>query len=288
VWNPETALSHIQARGCTVSGGAAPLLKQVVDLGPEQTSSVKSLRLRFCGGAAGNPELVHAAARAFPQCLFFRAYGSTEMPTVGMGISSRADADMGARTDGQVLPPTEVKIAGPEGKALADGEEGEILARGPEEFAGYLRMGDNQDSFDEEGFFRTGDLGRLVNGRFILITGRKKDIIIRSGENISPKEVEDLLLTHPAVADVAVVAMPSAATGEMGCAHVILRPGHSLDLAEIRRFLDAAGLARQKIPEYLVICDELPRVPTSGKVRKDLLRARSAEIARGASSRETS
>jgi acyl-CoA synthetase (AMP-forming)/AMP-acid ligase II len=127
-----------------------------------------------------------------------------------------------------------------------------------------------------------GDLGRMVHGHdggsYIVITGRKKDIIIRSGENISPKEVEDLLAEHPAVAEVAIVAMPSPTTGEKGCAFVIPRAGQSLDLPEIRRFLDERGLARQKFPEHLVVVDDLPRVP-SGKVRKDVLRVTARELA---------
>jgi acyl-CoA synthetase (AMP-forming)/AMP-acid ligase II len=111
-----------------------------------------------------------------------------------------------------------------------------------------------------------------------VITGRSKDIIIRSGENISPKEVEDLLVGHPAVAEAAIVAMPSATTGEKGCAFILPRPGQSIDMPEIKRFLDEAGLARQKFPEHLVLVDDLPRVP-SGKVRKDVLRTRAREIA---------
>jgi non-ribosomal peptide synthetase component E (peptide arylation enzyme) len=137
---------------------------------------------------------------------------------------------------------------------------------------------DNAAAFDEDGYFRMGDLGRRVHGRYLVITGRKKDIIIRSGENISPKEVEDVLASHAAVADVAIVAMPSRATGEKGCAFVVLRPGHTIDLPEIRRFLEGAGLARQKFPEHLVAVDELPRVP-SGKVSKEVLRAQAKAIA---------
>ena len=115
-----------------------------------------------------------------------------------------------------------------------------------------------------------------------MITGRKKDIIIRSGENISPKEVEDALYAHPAIAEVAIVAMPSATTGEKGCAFIIPRAGQTIDLQEIRRFLDEAGLARQKFPEHIVLVEDLPRVP-SGKVRKDVLRDRARELAKGAS-----
>jgi len=201
------------------------------------------------------------------------------MPTTTLGIRDRAHSDLGAETDGEVVPPTEVKIVDPSsGTNVADGEEGEILVRGPEQLVGYVHPEDNDAAFDEDGYFRMGDLGRRVHGRYLVITGRKKDIIIRSGENISPKEVEDLLVTHPAVADVAIVAMPSRATGEKGCAFVVVRPGQTIGLADIRRFLERAGLARQKFPEHLVIVDELPRVP-SGKVSKDVLRARAKEIA---------
>jgi acyl-CoA synthetase (AMP-forming)/AMP-acid ligase II len=117
-----------------------------------------------------------------------------------------------------------------------------------------------------------------VRGDYLVITGRKKDIIIRSGENISPKEVEDVLFNHPAIAEVAIVAMPSRATGETGCAFVIPRGAASVDLETVRRFLTTAGLAKQKWPEHLVVVDDLPRVP-SGKVRKDVLRAKAREIA---------
>ena len=119
-----------------------------------------------------------------------------------------------------------------------------------------------------------------MHGDYLVITGRSKDIIIRSGENISPKEVEDALFGHPAIADVAIVAMPSEKTGEMGCAFIIPRAGQSINLPEMVAFLGKAGLARQKFPEHLVLVDDLPRVP-SGKVRKDVLRERAREIAAG-------
>lgn len=152
------------------------------------------------------------------------------------------------------------------------------LVRGPEALVGYVRPEDEAGAFDDDGFFRMGDLGRRVHGDWLVVTGRKKDIIIRSGENLSPKEVEDALSVHPAVADVAIVAMPSLVTGEKGCAFVVLRSGHALDLSAIRRFLERSGLARQKFPEHLVVVDELPRVP-SGKIARDVLRTRARKIA---------
>jgi non-ribosomal peptide synthetase component E (peptide arylation enzyme) len=167
---------------------------------------------------------------------------------------------------------------GPSGPELPEGAEGEIYLLSPGSFVGYLNTADNEGNFEPDGFFRMGDLGKRVYGDYLVITGRSKDIIIRSGENISPKEVEDVLFGHPAIADVAIVAMPSKRTGEMGCAFIIPRAGQSIDLPEMVRFLDAAGLARQKFPEHLVLVDDLPRVP-SGKVRKDVLRERAKEIA---------
>jgi acyl-CoA synthetase (AMP-forming)/AMP-acid ligase II len=279
VWSPDEALGLIEKNRCTVSGGATPFLQQLLDLGGARPEALASLRLFFCGGTTVASDLVRTASQAFPNCLFFRAYGSTEHTTATVGIRSRDQARMGAETDGEIVPPTEIRIVDPvSGAPIADGEEGEILGRGPELFAGYLHPEDNAPSFDGEGFFRSGDLGRRVHGNYLVITGRKKDIIIRSGENISPKEVEDVLFNHPAVAEAAVVAMPSRTTGEQGCAFLMLREGAAIDLDEIRSFLTKAGLAKQKFPEHLVIVDDLPRVP-SGKVRKDELRRRAREIA---------
>jgi acyl-CoA synthetase (AMP-forming)/AMP-acid ligase II len=279
VWSADEGIDCIEKNRCTVTGGATPFLRQLLDTAAARPAAMASLRLFFCGGTTVSADLIREAAAAYPHCLCFRAYGSTEMPTTTLGIRDRAQAVLGAETDGEVVPPTEVRIVDPStGANVADGEEGEILVRGPEQLVGYVHPEDNDGAFDEDGYFRMGDLGRRVHERYLVITGRKKDIIIRSGENLSPKEVEDVLAAHPAVADVAIVAMPSPETGEKGCAFVVLRPGQTIELAEIRRFVERAGLARQKCPEHLVLVDELPRVP-SGKVSKDALRARAKTIA---------
>jgi acyl-CoA synthetase (AMP-forming)/AMP-acid ligase II len=277
VWTPEEGIRVIRDQRCTVTGGATPFLQQLYELASPRPEDIKTLRMFFCGGTTVAPDLIKKAAAAFPHCLFFRAYGATEVPTTTVGIRQPSQAELGAETDGEILPPTEVKIVDPAGDApIPDGEEGEILARGPEQFLGYLHPEDND--FDADGFFRMGDLGRRVHGDYLVITGRKKDIIIRSGENISPKEVEDLLSTHPDVLEAAIVAMPSDTTGEKGCAFVIPRGDARPDLRALVNFLDGAKLARQKFPEHLVLVDDLPRVP-SGKVRKDVLRTRAREIA---------
>jgi acyl-CoA synthetase (AMP-forming)/AMP-acid ligase II len=279
VWAAVEGIDCIERNQCTVTGGATPFLQQLLDVGREAPERLASLRMFFCGGTTVSPDLIRSASAAFPGCLFFRCYGSTEMISATLGINDAAQAQLGAETDGEIVPPVQMRILDATTDApLEDGEEGEIIARGPGLFVGYLHASDNEGAFLDDGFFRMGDLGRIVEDKYIVITGRKKDIIIRSGENISPKEVEDVLFNHPAVAEVAIVAMPSPTTGEKGCAFIIPRAGQVIDLPEIRRFLDTAGLARQKYPEHVVLVDDLPRVP-SGKVRKDVLRTRAKEIA---------
>jgi acyl-CoA synthetase (AMP-forming)/AMP-acid ligase II len=247
----------------------------VVETTPER---LKTLRLFFCGGTTVSPDLIRRAGATIPEGTFYRAYGSTECLTATLGYRTPEEKFTGAETDGQVRYPVEMRIVDAHDREVAEGVEGDILMRSPGAFVGYISESDNQGAFLPDGFFRMGDLGRRVHGDYVVITGRSKDIIIRSGENISPKEVEDVLTEHPAVAEVAIVAMPSPTTGEMGCAFIIPRAGQTIDLPEIRRFLDGAGLARQKFPEHVVLVDELPRVP-SGKVRKDALRVRAREIA---------
>lgn len=272
VWSADDALEAISEYRCTISGGATPFLQQLLAASAHDRGALASLKTFFCGGTSVSPELIKQVSAVFPDCLFFRAYGSTEMMTVTLGISFPEERVLGAETDGIVIPPMQVRLVDDTGAVITqDGVEGEILTFGPEQFAGYLDVHDNAQAFDEQGFFRMGDLGCWSHGNYLVITGRKKDIIIRNGENISPKEVEDVLMAHPSIADVAIVAMPSAATGEMGCAFVICKPGREFDLQAMRRFLDGAGLAKQKYPERLELVDDLPRVP-SGKVRKDLLR----------------
>lgn len=279
VWTVDEGIQVIESNRCTVNGGATPFLQQLLDTASHRPEAIRSLRLFFCGGTTVSPDLIRRASATFPGCLFFRCYGSTEMVTATLGIRDAAQADLGADTDGEIVYPAELKIIDAvSDQPLPDGQEGEIIARGPGLFVGYVHPADNEGNFDDDGFFRMGDLGQIVNGNYIVITGRKKDIIIRSGENISPKEVEDLLFNHPAVAEVAIVAMPSPTTGEKGCAFIIPRPGQTIDLPEIRRFLDSEGLARQKFPEHVVLVDDLPRVP-SGKVKKDVLRITARQLA---------
>ena len=279
VWSPADGIDCIETNGCTVTGGATPFLQQMLDIAESTPERLASLRLFFCGGTTVSPDLIKRASDTFPNALFYRAYGSTEMVTATLGIKDKSDAKYGAETDGRIVYPVEMRIVDAvTDESVNEGDEGEILMCGPGLFAGYIHQADNDAAFLDDGFFRMGDLGRQVFADWLVITGRKKDIIIRSGENISPKEVEDALFVHPAIAEVAIVAMPSVTTGEKGCAFIITREGQTVDLPDIGRFLTEAGLAKQKFPEQVVLVDDLPRVP-SGKVRKDVLRDRAKALA---------
>jgi non-ribosomal peptide synthetase component E (peptide arylation enzyme) len=149
--------------------------------------------------------------------------------------------------------------------------EGELRLRGPQLFLGYVDPADDAGALDDEGFFRTGDLGVIGPRGHVRITGRVKDVIIRNAENISAREVEDVLATHPDVADIAVVGLPDARTGERACAVVVVRPGATVTLDDLGRHGLAHGLARFKLPEQLVLVDEIPRSGL-GKVAKHDLR----------------
>jgi non-ribosomal peptide synthetase component E (peptide arylation enzyme) len=155
---------------------------------------------------------------------------------------------------------------------VASGTDGEILVRGPAMFLGYADEAQTRESLTEDGFFRTGDIGRLTAGGALVITGRKKDLIIRGGENISAKEIEDVLHTHPGIKEAAVVSMPHPRLGEGICAYLIPMGDERPDIAALSSFVSAAGLAKQKCPERIEWVDALPRT-ASGKIRKDQLRA---------------
>ncbi len=209
------------------------------------------------------------ATDAFAQCTALRVYGCTEAPTITLGAMVRGSATA-ICTEGFVVG-HEVKLVDGDGNRIFGDAEGEILTRGPEVMLGYLRTEDNDAAFDSEGFFRTGDLGRFDAEGALTITGRSKDIIIRGGENIAPKEIEDLLHDHPAVAEAAVIGMPHERLGEAPCAFAVLQRGASTDAAQLQSYLDRAGLAKQKIPERFEFIDALPRT-AAGKVQKFVLR----------------
>jgi acyl-CoA synthetase (AMP-forming)/AMP-acid ligase II len=188
-----------------------------------------------------------------------------------MGAAGDTDEQL-AYTDGKPVRGAEVRIVGEDGSLLPAGAVGELRVKGPMVFKGYTRPELTAQAFDEDGFFRTGDLAIMRDDGHIVLTGRIKDIIIRKGENIGAKEIEDLLYEHPRVADVAVIGLPDPTRGERVCAVIETAPGQEpLTFAEMLAYCKEAGLMTQKIPEQLELVDQLPRNATM-KILKYQLR----------------
>jgi cyclohexanecarboxylate-CoA ligase len=269
IWDPERAVNYLMDEACTWTVGATPFLQGILQQVKEEDRGKLKLKAFACGGADVPPELIKKAAKKLG-CYVTRVYGSTEYPTFS-ACSYEDPIDKAAHTDGRKFKGSYGKILDHDGNELLYGQVGELAVKGPEMFLGYLQEAFNQGNFTEDGFFLTGDLAVMDQEGYIEIKGRKKDIIIRGGENISVKEVEDLLYDHPHISEVAIVAMPDKDMGEKACAFIVLKEGETLDFQEMCRFLEGKGVAKQKFPERLLIIDQLP-MTASGKIQKYLLR----------------
>jgi len=232
--------------------------------------------VRTCpsGGAPKPPELHYELKQEIGGLGIISGYGLTECPIITQCRIDDPDEKL-AHTEGRPNPPgAEIRVFRRDGVLAAPGEEGELRVKGPQLCKGYLDRDLDEAAFDENGFFRTGDLGFLDEDGFAIITGRLKDVIIRNMENISAKEIEDLLYAHPKVKDVAVVGLPDPKTGERVCAVVVCAdPLHQFGFDEMVAYLKGLKMMMQRIPEQLEIVDELPRNPT-GKIQKNVLRER--------------
>jgi cyclohexanecarboxylate-CoA ligase len=281
VWDPGTALRLIERHRCTFTVAATPFLHGVTYHPQLGSYDVSSLRVFACGGADVPPGLIRDA-RDRLGCVASRIYGSTEFPTLST-CGPGDPPDKGAFTDGRVIGAAEGRVVDADDHQTRPGEVGELLVTGPELFLGYLRDGDNAGAFTPDGWFRTGDLAARDADGYLTIRGRKKDIVLRGGENISVAEVEDLLFDHPLIGEVAVVAMPDPVMVERACAFVVPPGDVPPTLDDLAGYLVERGVARQKIPERLEVVSELPKT-LSGKVQKFRLR----EIIRDTLAREAS
>lgn len=268
-WDADEAVADMLAHGATFMAGATPFLAGLIEAARRADTDLPRLRRFICGGASVPPEMVRLGLETFPNAVVSRAYGSTEIPLVCPGARDRVSAEGHADTDGECT--SDLKLLDDAGNEVAVGAVGEIAVRAPQLFLGYLDPADDTDAFTEDGYFLMGDLGRLARGSFLEITGRKKDIIIRKGENISPLEVENALVRHAAVRQAAVVGTPDPERGEMLVAFVLVEEGASFTAADMAAHLDTMGLARQKFPERLEIVPALP-MNAVGKVQKPELR----------------
>ncbi|MFC4506395.1 MULTISPECIES: class I adenylate-forming enzyme family protein [Streptomyces] len=265
------ALDEYRRHGVTVAGGSTAFYSMFLAEQRKRPTApvIPSLRLLAGGGAPKPPEVYHAVVREMGVQLT-HGYGMTEVPMITMGAPDDTAENL-ATTEGRPPEGMEIRIA----------EGGEVRLRGEAVCQGYLDPAQTAEAFDADGFLRTGDLGYVTGGGHLVLTGRLKDVIIRKGENISAKEIEDLLAAHPAVGDVAVIGLPDAERGERVCAVVERAPGAgepSLDA--LTSYLRAEGLSVHKLPEQLEVVDALPRNDTLRKVLKYKLRERYSEPAR--------
>ena len=273
-WDANDAVRIIESERCTHMAGATPFLQQLLNACESVGTHLPSLKVFICGGASVPPSLIRKATAYFQNAVVTRVYGSTEVPVTTVGATRADETTAAADTDGR-RGLAEIKL-GQHGSASTN--EGEVHARGPQMLVGYLHPEDEASSFDAEGYFRTGDLARMQDDTYLVINGRAKDIIIRNGENISPKEVEDILISHPQIAEIAIVGIPDARTGERACAVIVAKNGGAPNVDGLRAYLKELGVASFKAPEQVAIWDALPK-NDAGKVLKHQIRATLAQKA---------
>jgi cyclohexanecarboxylate-CoA ligase len=268
IWDAAKAADLIRQEGVSFTMASTPFLTDLTRVVSETASGVPTLKTFLCAGAPIPGPLVEQA-RGVLGAKIVSAWGMTENGAVTL-IKLDDDDLLAFTTDGCALPGVEVKVIDDEGKTLPPGKIGRLVVRSCSNFGGYLKR-PQWNCTDADGWFDTGDLARMNANGYIRISGRSKDVIIRGGENIPVVEVESLLYTHPAVAQVAIVAYPDQRLGERACAIVVPKAGQTLDFAETAGYLKSQKLAIQYIPERLIVRDAMPATP-SGKIQKFRLR----------------
>lgn len=264
--------------GATVLGSALPFIHAYLDAQRAFGDEPMFPRLRAClsGGAPKPVELHREVKKVLGGTGVLSSWGLTEFPIATHARTDDPDKVL-ATTEGHPVPGVQLRVVSLDGDEVPSGEEGELRLKGPQMFRGYLDSSLDAAAFDEDGWFRTGDLGVVEPSGAVRITGRLKDVIIRNAENISAQEVEDVLYGHPDIVDVAVIGLPDPRMGECCCAVVVLADGaDDLTVAQAAEHCATQGLTRQKRPDRIELVDELPR-NLMGKVLKADLRARYAE-----------
>ncbi|EFI5566233.1 medium-chain fatty-acid--CoA ligase [Escherichia coli] len=270
IFTPDACLALLEQQRCTCMLGATPFVYDLLNVLEKQPADLSALRFFLCGGTTIPKKVARECQQLGIKLL--SVYGSTESsPHAVVNLDDPLSRFM--HTDGYAAAGVEIKVVDDARKTLPPGCEGEEASRGPNVFMGYFDEPElTARALDEEGWYYSGDLCRMDEAGYIKITGRKKDIIVRGGENISSREVEDILLQHPKIHDACVVAMPDERLGERSCAYVVLKaPHHSLSLEEVVVFFSRKRVAKYKYPEHIVVIEKLPRT-ASGKIQKFLLR----------------
>ncbi|OGK91170.1 MAG: hypothetical protein A2W08_03185 [Candidatus Rokubacteria bacterium RBG_16_73_20] len=269
-FTPEAAVQWIARTRATVAIAVPTQIVKMLDVPDLDRHDLRGFRLFVNGGAAIAPSAAEEAERRFG-CVIMSAYGAVEG---GIPTCTAVDdpPEKRFRTVGRALPGMEMRIVDDDGRPLRPGSPGEIVYRGPNVSVGFWRNAEGyRQLFDDAGWFRSGDLGVIDEQGYLTIVGRKKEIIIRGGINISPTEVEGLLQDHPALRQVAIVKMPDPVLGERCCAYVVPAPGASVTVESLAEFLAARDVAKYKFPERVELCGDLPTTGEGGKVLRRAL-----------------
>jgi acyl-CoA synthetase (AMP-forming)/AMP-acid ligase II len=270
VWAADNAMRMIGDYRCTMSVGATPFVTMMLDAYDPAQHDLSSMRLFVCGGAPVPAAVVREAVATLGFELI-TCFGQGECSAYTL-TRPGDNVERVSSSDGFAALGNEIVIMDDDGTAVAPGVEGEICCRGAQIMLGYL---DNPEltaqTIDAGGFCHSGDLGRMDADGYVRVTGRKKDIIIRGGTNITPLEIEEMLLEHPGVREVSVIGYPDRRLGEKVCAVVVSATASPPTLAEIVAFLGEKRIAKQKLPERVEYVEELPKTAT-GKVEKFRLR----------------
>jgi acyl-CoA synthetase (AMP-forming)/AMP-acid ligase II len=268
------AVWTLQREGVTVAGAGLPFFNEYLDAQrtlPAGVPLFPTVRAFTSGGMRKPPSIHYTMKEQFGGAGVLGSYGMTEAPILTAAGPGMSDEEK-ATTEGPPMRGVRFRVVRDDGTLAEEGETGELRVQAPQVMLGYLDTALDHDAFDELGYLRTGDLGHFDPMGNVVIVGRLKDVIIRKGENVSAKEIEDALMTHPSILEVAVIGLPDPTSGERVCA-VIVSSDPAIDVDAIAEFLDERGFMRRKFPEQVEFIDSLPRSATD-KVDKNALRRR--------------
>jgi len=269
--SPEATCAVIEREGVTGAVMVPTMIARIAGLTNLDDFDLSTVRWVVSGGGM-LPYDVGARFEDRTGAKIIQGYGLMDYGALAShGIDDPRETRL--RSNGRLLPGTELRVLDEVGCALPSGATGEICARGPYCNGGYVGDPDGTRAAWRDGFFHTGDLGRVTKEGYVVLEGRSKDIIIRGGQNISASEVETILCRHPAIADAALVRVPDEEMGERACAFVVLRPGEGLDFGSMVAFMKSQEVALYKIPERLQIIGELPMTASGNKVDRRALEA---------------
>ena len=273
-FDERAVLDIIDREAATITFGVPTMMRSLAEEQERSPRGVRSLRMFGYGAAPASSALLRRFHTAFPHVELVSMYGATELSPMATAVNNAqrfVDDDARARTAGRALIGVDVRVVDERGGECATGAVGEVVVRGPNVMAGYWNKTDATRAAIVDGWYHTGDLGRLDNEGLLYLVDRKKDMIISGGENVYSSEVEEVLARHPAVAECAVFAIPDDQWGELVAAAVVLREGREAAPEELRAHC-RAELAGYKVPRLIEVRAELPR-SAAGKILKRELRA---------------